>query len=56
MDQKQTERQQKTKDDWTDKNRAPQADEPAAREPASPRDPDDDEDAEDEDRFQATDN
>ena len=31
MDQKQTERQQKTQDDWNDKNRAPQADEPPAR-------------------------
>ena len=50
MDQKDTERQQKTTDDWTDKNQPP------AHEPM-PRDPDDeDEDTEDEDRFQATDN
>ena len=56
MDQKDTERQQKTTDDWTDKNQPPQADQPPAHEPM-PRDPDDeDEDTEDEDRFQATDN
>jgi hypothetical protein len=56
MDQKPTDREQKTKDDWTEKNRPPQADEPPAREPLAPPEADDDEDAEDEDRFQATDN
>jgi hypothetical protein len=56
MDQKDTERQQQTKDDWIDKNHPPEADQPPAHEPM-PRDPDDeDEDTEDEDRFQATDN
>jgi len=57
MDQKDTDRQQKTQDDGTEKNRPPQADQPPAREPMTPRDPDDeDEDVEDDDRFQATDN
>jgi hypothetical protein len=57
MDQKQTNTEQKTKDDWNEKNRPPQADQPPAREPLAPPEADDeDEDVEDDDRFQATDN